>query len=200
MFESRTLAAANGWFCIAISVRNRRLGIVTAMTTPNPPPESDLVRRKHKNRVPKLTAHAAAQQSGVSYATWRNITRGLRYRDSGEITTYRPESEVLARVALVLGITPDELRDVNRHDAARALEATLRSRSPLSAFTSEQLLSELATRLREDDPYGLGNAAPTIGAEVTSAHYGLAAMTGTPDHAPDAVTGEESQVDPRDDH
>lgn len=125
------------------------------------------MKRHQRNRSPKITSQAAAHQAGVSYGTWRNITRGLRYRNSGEITTYRAEPEVLARVALVLGITPDELRDVDRADAARSLEVTLRNRSPLSAFPTEQLIAELASRVRPADPYGIDGLAANDTAVAT---------------------------------
>lgn len=164
------------------------------MTTPNPPPEAALITRRFKARVPRISAQDAARQAGISYATWRNITRGLRYQANGTTTIYRAEPEVLARIALTLGIEPEDLQAVDRHDAARYLTTTLSTRNVLSTFTSKQLLDELASRLREDDPHGVPDTAPTRRAEVSSAHmYDLAAMAGQPEHLPDTTTGEESQ-------
>lgn len=58
----------------------------------------------------------------MSEAHWRQIISGYESLGGGQYREVHAKPETLARIAQVIGITPDQLVKVGREDAARALE------------------------------------------------------------------------------
>jgi len=63
-----------------------------------------------------------AAQAGMSDARWRQIVKGSMSIPGGGVTQVIAPPATLARMATVLGITPDALREAGRDDAAESLE------------------------------------------------------------------------------
>lgn len=91
------------------------------MTTPEPPPEAQLIARLREDAVPPLSMREAARRAGFSVATWTQNEQGYRKVTSSVIVPIRATDEKLARMALVVGATPQQLADVDRREAARIL-------------------------------------------------------------------------------
>ena len=78
-----------------------------------------------------MTAQDAAEASrahdgrGVSAAYWRDIERGYGGRRGKRVPT-RASDRALAAMARVVGVTPAQLADAGRGDAARVLQESLR--------------------------------------------------------------------------
>lgn len=66
--------------------------------------------------IRKLAANA-----GISDGRWRQITKGWQTGHGGGRVPVRPPDETLARMAWVLGLSPDSLVEVLRFDAASLL-------------------------------------------------------------------------------
>ena len=101
------------------------------MTGPDLPAtlEGDLIRRARDRAVPKLSIRRAAARIGISPEHWGNIERG--HKSAGATETPRPLSpsaSMLAKMAGVVGVTPGELAEAGRQDAARELEEMQRRR------------------------------------------------------------------------
>ncbi|MET9819635.1 helix-turn-helix transcriptional regulator [Streptomyces sp. NPDC006355] len=89
-------------------------------TRPEPPREAPLIDAARK-RI-RLTVREVARQARISEAHWRQIISGYESLGHGEFREVHAKPETLARIALVLDLTPDQLRRVGREDAAVALE------------------------------------------------------------------------------
>ncbi len=63
----------------------------------------------------------AAEQAGMSDARWRQIIKGSMQVQGNVVSVVAP-AHTLARMAHVVGVTADQLREVGRADAADALE------------------------------------------------------------------------------
>ena len=93
------------------------------MTSPKPPPEARLIKRK-REEPPRLSIAAAARLADMSDTRWRQLESGYRLFHG----RYEPETapaQTLAAMARAVGVTPAELRDAGRPDAAGELEALL---------------------------------------------------------------------------
>ena len=109
------------------------------MTGPDLPAtlEGDLIRRARDRAVPKLSIRRAAARIGISPEHWGNIERG--HKSAGATETPRPLSpsaSMLAKMAGVVGVTPGELAEAGRQDAARELEEMQRRR-PLAVVPTQ---------------------------------------------------------------
>jgi transcriptional regulator with XRE-family HTH domain len=85
---------------------------------PEPPREAlllDAARRRAS-----LSIREAAKRAGMSDARWRQIATGYQ-RVGGQEIPVRAPADTLARMAQVLGLTPEELERVGRDDAAEVL-------------------------------------------------------------------------------
>lgn len=100
---------------------------------PATPPEGELITAALKRR--QISARAAARQAGISDARWRQITSGFQ-TVSGTRVAVRAPAETLARMAQVAGLTPEQLSEVGRADAAEALRQ-LTADSPAPAPQGE---------------------------------------------------------------
>lgn len=89
------------------------------MTTAEPPPEAQLIARLRLEQVPPLSMREAARRAGFSVATWTQNEQGYRKVTPQLMIPIRAVADKLARMAMVVGATPDQLREAGRDDAAR---------------------------------------------------------------------------------
>jgi hypothetical protein len=100
-------------------------------TSPQPPPEAQIIA-EFRERPPRMSIRAAAAEAGISESRWRQIENGVRmfrgtpYPESGPAQT-------VAKMAAVVGVTPDQLTHAARPDAAGELEAILAESTELTA-------------------------------------------------------------------
>ena len=93
------------------------------MTDENPPPEAVLIRRARL--AAKLSPEDAAPQTGVIKARrWRQIEQGTA---GGKPS--RGEDDVIAHMAAVVGVTPDQLTEAGRAEAGEILREIERRRA-----------------------------------------------------------------------
>lgn len=95
------------------------------MSEPTQPPEAELIERLRTSVRPKLSVRGAAKASDISDSRWRQIIKGYRQETKDLRVPVRAPADTLARMADVVGATPDQLREVGREDAAGELEALL---------------------------------------------------------------------------
>jgi transcriptional regulator with XRE-family HTH domain len=85
---------------------------------PGPPPEAVLIKEL-REKPPHMSQREAADQAGISHSHWRQIESGeRRYTGIRYVKT-------AARMARVVGGTPDEFRRIGRGDIAGELEVLL---------------------------------------------------------------------------
>lgn len=89
-------------------------------TRPEPPREAALIEAARRRA--RLTVRKAASEAGIGDARWRQITSGYQSIGGGEYKRVTAPADTLARMAQAVGATPDQLRRVDRDDAARSLE------------------------------------------------------------------------------
>jgi hypothetical protein len=99
-----------------------------------------------------MSAREAARRAGISEGRWRQITGGYQVVSAGVYAPVRGPAATVARMAAVVGVTPAQLRQAGRADAAKALDA-----APTQAAASDELLR----RVRQMDA---GEARELLGA------------------------------------
>jgi transcriptional regulator with XRE-family HTH domain len=96
------------------------------MTTPKPPeqppPEMQLIRRRRK--ALRLSYARAAALAGMSDTWWRYLETGHRVFRGTTYTEIAPAG-TLARMAHAIGVTPRQLEQEGRSDAAAELAAMM---------------------------------------------------------------------------
>jgi transcriptional regulator with XRE-family HTH domain len=142
--------------------------------TPAPPPEARLIRTAREAAGMTAAQAAQATEGGVSAIYWRDVERGYGGR-RGQRAPARASDRLLAAMAHVTGVTPDQLAGAQRENAARVLAARLRRASVSPAAEPappgadpgppakpgspvEAVLADLLDRYR-DDPVVQGIAA-----------------------------------------
>ena len=124
-----------------------------------PAPEAAVLAKARAAHRPSLSMAAAARKAGVSNFAWRSAENGWRWLAAGEATTHRASAEALAAMAFAFDISPKELLEVGRGDAAAELKKLLRARDiagptvDLSNVDSDDLLEELRRRLHGESAY-----------------------------------------------
>lgn len=103
--------------------------MATQEDLPEPPPEAQLIARLREAMVPHLSMREAARRAGMSPALWNQNEQGYRKPAPGVVLGWKATDDKLAAMALVVGATPEQLREAGRDDAARALEKLI-SRAP----------------------------------------------------------------------
>jgi hypothetical protein len=89
---------------------------------PPQPPEGRLIADAAERM--DLSIREAARRAGISYGRWRQITSGVQHVSPGNFAAVRAPARTLARMALTVGITPDEMETQGqRPDAAEAMRA-----------------------------------------------------------------------------
>jgi hypothetical protein len=89
----------------------------------------------------KLSAREAARRAGISEGRWRQIAGGYQVVSAGVYAPVHGPAQTLARMAAVVGVTPAQLTEAGRPDAAQALASS----GPDSGH-------ELLQRVREMNP------------------------------------------------
>lgn len=88
---------------------------------PTPTPEGELIQSALARAG--MSARAAAKSAGISEGRWRQIVNGYQVVTKG---TYVPVTDApaatVAAMAKAVGLTPAQLADVGRDDAAQHLE------------------------------------------------------------------------------
>jgi hypothetical protein len=107
---------------------------------PEPPPWGALIT--DSRRRARLSAREAARRAGISEGRWRQLAGGYQVVSAGVYAPVRGPAATLARMAAVVGVTPAQLRQVGRGDAARELTA---------APTGSAAGGEVLQRIREMD-------------------------------------------------
>jgi hypothetical protein len=105
-----------------------------------------------------LSAREAARRSEISEGRWRQITAGYQVVSPGVYAHVRGPASTLAKMAVVAGVTPAQLEEAGRPDAAVVLAQMRRVRSPgdeellnrvraMDRDQARELLAEIALRL-----------------------------------------------------
>lgn len=120
------------------------------METPTAPAEALLIDSAQKSVIPKLSMRKAAEMAGISEGRWRQIVKGYQGTGTGRLPVVAPD-ETVARMALVVGVTADQLEDAGRPDAATVLRHLLadseRLDVELSEVSTDRLLGEIRRRI-----------------------------------------------------
>jgi transcriptional regulator with XRE-family HTH domain len=83
---------------------------------PDPPPWGVLIAAGL--RAAGLSAREAARRAGISEGRWRQISSGYQVVSPGVYADVRGPAATLARMATVAGVTPEQLTEAGRDDAA----------------------------------------------------------------------------------
>ncbi|MGW0039861.1 hypothetical protein [Gordonia sp. NPDC003376] len=158
------------------------------MGTPSAPPEARLIDAAQKAAVPKLSMRKAAEMAGMSEGRWRQIVKGFQGTGTGRIPVVAPD-ETIARMALTVGLAPDQLDEAGRPDAAGILRHLLAtSEQPdveLTGVSTDRLLGEIRRRIE-----GAGNGKLEIAPEQGTpgeAGQGQKTSDDAEDRATDAI-------------
>lgn len=93
-----------------------------------------------------LSARKAAEQAGMSEGHWRAIVSGSRSVGRDMWVPVRGPAETLARMAKAVGVTPEQLLEAGRDDAAEELRQLLAETTPPErAQDSSPALADLPT-------------------------------------------------------
>jgi hypothetical protein len=123
-------------------------------TRPVPPPWGALITAAL--RQAGLSAREAARRAGISEGRWRQITGGYQVVSAGVYAPVRGPAATLARMASVAGVTPAQLEQAGRADAAAVLtaspaasagDAILRRVREMSTDQARELLATIAVQL-----------------------------------------------------
>lgn len=89
------------------------------MEKPYQRPEGALIARALK--LKGLSVRKAAPDAAISDARWRQIMNGHASAGPGQVVPVVGPDDTIARMARVAGVTPDQLREAGRTDAADLL-------------------------------------------------------------------------------
>ena len=128
---------------------------------PDQPPEGKLIEAAARDL--DLSIREAARRAGISYGRWRQITSGYQNVSPGSYAEVRAPAKTLARMAAVVNVTPGQLTEAGREDAARILAET----PAAIPVPGPALVPDV--KLARDGRSMLENAPPDIAAAI-SAH------------------------------
>lgn len=111
---------------------------------PEQRPEGALIGRAQKHS--RMSQREAAARASISEARWRNIVSGYQTVSAGVYAPVRGPADTIARMARAVGITPGQLAEAGRDDAA----AELSDLPPLEEEQPEPTVAELAAQLAEE--------------------------------------------------
>lgn len=86
---------------------------------PEAPPEGKLLAEALERSG--MSIRLAAKRAGISYGRWRQIATGYQNVSAGSYAAVRGPAGTVARMAEVVGVTPEELEGAGRRDAAAEL-------------------------------------------------------------------------------
>lgn len=94
---------------------------------PEQPPEGRLIADAAERL--DLSIREAARRAGISYGRWRQIVTGYQNVSPGSFATVHAPARTLAKMAAVVGITPEQMEtEGQRPDAAEAMRQQVPSR------------------------------------------------------------------------
>jgi hypothetical protein len=128
---------------VNIHVRQPDVG-PTVTTLPPPPPEAELIRTRREARF--MSMRQAALGAGISPTAWAEVETARRKPAPGVEVYKKGTAKIVSRMALFLGITPDEVRDRDRPDVADYMIAVVNA---VPEFTERQK-RVLTDRIRRD--------------------------------------------------
>jgi hypothetical protein len=100
---------------------------------PPQPPEGELIEGAARRM--KISIRAAAKRAGMSYGRWRQIVKGYQNVSPGEFAIVRAPAATVAKMAAVVGVTPEELGTAGkRADAAEELRQIQATTPPQPAY------------------------------------------------------------------
>lgn len=111
------------------AVRERSRRFVLVAEKPDQRPEGELIAHALQRREPKLSQRRAAEMAGMSEARWRQIVSGNMSAGGGNYVPVVAPADTLANMADVVGVTPEQLMDAGRGDAAQELHNLRRNRT-----------------------------------------------------------------------
>jgi hypothetical protein len=121
---------------------------------PSPPPWGVLLTKALADA--QLSAREASRRAGISEGRWRQIASGYQVVSPGVYAPVHGPAETLAKMAAVAGVTPAQLTDAGRTDAADALasrgaddshEQMLQRVREMSPEQARELLAAIAVQL-----------------------------------------------------
>lgn len=131
---------------------------------PEQPPEGRLIALALKNS--RLSGRKAADLAGLSEGHWRAIVSGSRSLGTGLWVPVHGPAATVARMAQVVGVTPEQLEEADRADAAEELRQLLpkateegTEEEPIDLMKRGRELIEEGNRLIEQAERMLGQRA-----------------------------------------
>lgn len=121
-----------------------------------------------------ISAREAARRAGMSEGRWRQITAGYQVVSPGVYAQVHGPAGTLARMAVVVGVTPDQLRSAGRDDAATVL-AGLLERQPANDEMLERIKAmdtDQARELLATIAVRLGISLPAAAEDESGRRYG----------------------------
>jgi transcriptional regulator with XRE-family HTH domain len=112
-------------------------------TRPEQRPEGRLIGEAQK--AAGISQRQAAARAGISENRWRNIVSGYTTPSAGVYVPSKGPADTVARMAQVVGVTPEQLEEAGRDDAAEVL----RRLPPLVEAEREPTVAELAAQVAE---------------------------------------------------
>ena len=76
-------------------------------------------------RAARKSVRKVADEAGISEGRWRQIVKGYQSVSAGTVIPVKAPAGTLAKMAQAVGVTPEQLIEVGRADAAQALAADL---------------------------------------------------------------------------
>lgn len=99
---------------------------------PPQPPEGHLIAAAAERLG--ISIREAARRAGISYGRWRQITQGYQNVSPGSYAVVHAPARTVAKMALVVGITPEQMADEGRRpDAAEIMREDRAGILPLAA-------------------------------------------------------------------
>ena len=92
-----------------------------SMSETDPPAEMALIEERRKAIRPTMSVRKAASAAHISEGRWRSLAKGVHQVSKGNAIPTRAPADTLARMAKVVGATPDQLREAGRDDAAEEM-------------------------------------------------------------------------------
>lgn len=98
---------------------------------PPPTPEGELIRTAREAHIPRLSIREAARRVGLSFEIWGATERGYQSLGRGKPVRKADSSHVtVAQMAFAVGVSPEELAETGRADAAATLREIIRRQPP----------------------------------------------------------------------
>ena len=96
---------------------------------PEQRPEGELIAAALEAHTPRLSARKAADLAGMSDGRWRQIVNGYQNAGAGNYIPVKAPADTIARMADVVGVTPEQLMAAGRGDAAQELYTLQQNRT-----------------------------------------------------------------------